>query len=539
METDRQPVAVQDRPAPGQGTAFFSVQLGERTWLVDLPRGQSEIGRKPDCRIHLDSAEVLPCQATLDWDGDRLLITPSRGKSRVFLNGKPLTGLASLSPGDELSIGPAVLIAGVSSAAAPPRRRALTHDLFRERVVEQLSGAARTRRPVSLAMIRCRTGGGRELIASALATFRTGDPVASFAPDEAEVLFPETPAELASVVAERAIRNSGLEGWSLGMASAPADGDDADRLIRAARCALRGAQVRGAEPLLSPEVAAIAEDPSWQAVLARLAELAQADGPMLLTGEANTGKRLLARRFHLTSRHAAGPFEALFAPGLSPEAAQTAFSDAPSSAWTRARGGILFIAGLGKLDSSGQVALRQALERGDGPQVVASSRLDLEALTRRGAFDARLLELLSPRSLRLPPLRERPADIAPLALHFASEAGAARPRLTPGALSRVRTYPWPGNLLELCNAIERAVCLAGENEIRAEHLPGEAAADEEPGRLREQVDFVERDAIARALAETNFNQTHAAKKLGLSRRALIYKMERYGLKPPPGSARRK
>jgi transcriptional regulator with GAF, ATPase, and Fis domain len=84
------------------------------------------------------------------------------------------------------------------------------------------------------------------------------------------------------------------------------------------------------------------------------------------------------------------------------------------------------------------------------------------------------------------------------------------------------------------------VKLSGGGEILSEHLPGAARNDdEEPGRLREQVDFVERDAIARALAQANYNQTHAAKKLGLSRRALIYKMERYGLKAPPGARRRR
>ena len=84
----------------------------------------------------------------------------------------------------------------------------------------------------------------------------------------------------------------------------------------------------------------------------------------------------------------------------------------------------------------------------------------------------------------------------------------------------------------------RALKLAGGGEILAEHLPSDnlpVATGE--GRLREHVDSVERDAIVKALAEANHNQTHAARRLGLSRRALIYKMEKYGLKPPPGSIR--
>lgn len=85
--------------------------------------------------------------------------------------------------------------------------------------------------------------------------------------------------------------------------------------------------------------------------------------------------------------------------------------------------------------------------------------------------------------------------------------------------------------------MERAVLLARGGEILGEHLPADPLS-EDHGRLREHVGGVERDTIIRALADANYNQTHAARRLGISRRALIYKMEKYGLKPPPGYARR-
>src|SRR6185503_19259656 len=100
----------------------------------------------------------------------------------------------------------------------------------------------------------------------------------------------------------------------------------------------------------------------------------------------------------------------------------------------------------------------------------------------------------------------------------------------------MRTYSWPGNVLELRNAMERAVTLADGGEILAEHLPGDLS-DVDSGRLRDHVGNVERDAIIKALADNNYNQTHAARILGISRRALIYKMEKYGLKPPPAGRR--
>ena len=107
------------------------------------------------------------------------------------------------------------------------------------------------------------------------------------------------------------------------------------------------------------------------------------------------------------------------------------------------------------------------------------------------------------------------------------------------ALARLRSYPWPGNVLELRNAVERAARLAAGGEVLSEHLPSaDLQAGRGRGRLRQRVDSIERDAIMKALADNNHNQTHAARRLGISRRALIYKMEKYGLKPPPGKGRR-
>jgi DNA-binding NtrC family response regulator len=180
------------------------------------------------------------------------------------------------------------------------------------------------------------------------------------------------------------------------------------------------------------------------------------------------------------------------------------------------------------------------LERdGDDLRVLATTHRALAGLVERGAFDQGLYERLAGAVIEVPPLRQRPEDIIPLAERFGEEAGAKRPvRMSPGALARVRSYPWPGNVLELRNAMERAVRLAGSGEILAEHLPSDVPIGTGEGRLREHVDSVERDAIVKALADANHNQTHAARRLGISRRALIYKMEKYGLKPPPGASRR-
>jgi DNA-binding NtrC family response regulator len=146
----------------------------------------------------------------------------------------------------------------------------------------------------------------------------------------------------------------------------------------------------------------------------------------------------------------------------------------------------------------------------------------------------------------VPPLRDRSAEIMPLAEHFArtaaGEQGRGTPQLSEGAREALVAYAWPGNVRELRNAIERALVLCGE-VIEPADLPEKlrdagqrvrpvAASSDMRGHLAE----VERAAIVAALEAEDQNQTRAARRLGLSRRALIYKMEKYGLKPPPGSA---
>jgi hypothetical protein len=178
--------------------------------------------------------------------------------------------------------------------------------------------------------------------------------------------------------------------------------------------------------------------------------------------------------------------------------------------------------------------LRDAVvHRFAGHRVIATSERAIDV--RWGALALWLG--LGRDAIEVPPLRQRLDDVHPLALALGQAWAGREPRFSAAALARLRSYPWPGNIVELEVAIERAMLLASDGDIQAEHLPGaEGMRASGDGRLREHVDSVERDAIVRALAETNHNQTTAARKLGLSRRGLIYKMEKYGLKPPPTSA---
>jgi transcriptional regulator with PAS, ATPase and Fis domain len=227
-----------------------------------------------------------------------------------------------------------------------------------------------------------------------------------------------------------------------------------------------------------------------------------------------------------------------------------------------ATGGTLFLDEIGEMPLGLQAKLLHVLERrtitrvGSTQEVpvdvrlVAATHRDLERDCRAGRFREDLFFRVSGFTLIVPPLRDRRSEVVPLALFFAgafaAELGQAAPRFTDGADRALAGWDWPGNVRELKNAIERAVVLSGGAMIDVDHLPDKIrdaarrAAPRAPaavGDMKEHLAEVERAAIEAALAEHGGNQTRAATRLGISRRALIYKMEKHGLKPPPGSAR--
>lgn len=541
-----------DAAALRKGAAFVAVRYGDRSWVVDLPRGEAPlVGPGDDSVVRIDA--LARPQGSVRWDGEQLTLERTAKNPPIYINGKRLQSRALLRPGDELSVGDARMVVGLASQAQVNGRRALTHQEFRERLAEELARAARRGRPTALVMVQARSGEGGRVLEAALSFFRAGDVVATYAHDEIELLLPDTSGEQARAVVTRVLEGTGLSGLSAGLAVAPDDADSPERLLRSARLAL--AATREGGPLVAGSrrdeprlpVAAVIRDPATRELVERLRALADGDEPVLLTGEASSGKGVFARLLHDEGRRKDAPYVVLRCASLIDQERITAAlgprgglgEDARCEALA-ARGGTLVLDEVCELLPDPQERLLDALDALDGSaRLVATTHLELRTLAERGAFSEALLDALGGVEVPIPALRERPEDIVPLAEVFAEAATGKPVQLSPGALARLRSHPWPGNVLELRNAMERAVRLATGGEIMAEHLPSDSlpvAAGE--GRLREHVDSIERDAIVKALAEANHNQTHAARRLGISRRALIYKMEKYGLKPPPGSARR-
>ena len=301
-----------------------------------------------------------------------------------------------------------------------------------------------------------------------------------------------------------------------------------------------------------PELPAdfVCESTAMRHVVETVAVVAPSDVPVLVMGESGVGKEIVARLIHQWSPRSAGPLIAANCAGL-PESlieselfghtkgAFTGASEARKGFFRAADGGTLFLDEIGELPMHLQPKLLRALESGqitpvgsdlpvqvDSRLIVATNR-DLGEAVAEGRFRDDLYYRVNVVELIVPPLGERREDILPLARQFAVEFAGLPVRLSPQATQCLLSHGWPGNVRELRNAVQRACLLCRGDVILPEHLPpkiaqraSEADGKEDAGRLSQ----VEQATITATLSECDGNRTQAAKKLGISRRALIYKL---------------
>ena len=294
--------------------------------------------------------------------------------------------------------------------------------------------------------------------------------------------------------------------------------------------------------------ARFALSPTTEIIETQLRRVAQRDLPVLLRGETGVGKEVAARFIHEHSGRANGPFVAVNCGAIPRELMESQFFGHERGAFTgaltahsghfeEAKGGTLFLDEIGELDARLQAALLRVLQDGryrpvgsprdqvfDG-RVVAATNADLPARIATGQFRNDLYYRLAAVEVLLPPLRERPAEIEPLARLFLDDAAGraelATPQLHPDALAALLAYDWPGNVRELRNRIERAVALgSGEPLSASDVFPEQRLGDSGPTTLasaREQAEFEE---IERAIALSGGRLSEAAKRLGVSRTTL-------------------
>lgn len=293
--------------------------------------------------------------------------------------------------------------------------------------------------------------------------------------------------------------------------------------------------------------------------------VADSDVTVMITGETGSGKELVARAIHRHGRRSSGPFVAVNCAAIPAELleselfghARGAFTGAVaerSGAFRDADQGTLFLDEVGDMESVMQAKILRALQErvvtpvGGRPvsvdvRVLAATNRDLTAAVQAGRFREDLFYRLNVVPIHLAPLRDRLADIVPLAEHFLHGVTDPPKQLTAEAAARLMAYPWPGNVRELKNAIERAAILCRSDALAASDFdfltaasaPALTPSDWAHGDLPRAITQLEIYMITRALQETAGNRAEAARRLGIHRQQLYSKVQKYGidLRRPP------
>ena len=308
--------------------------------------------------------------------------------------------------------------------------------------------------------------------------------------------------------------------------------------------------------------------PRFEAVLKRVAAVSMTDATVLIVGETGTGKELVARSIHLRSHRASRPLVSVNCGAIQPSLLASELFGHEKGSFTGAlqqrlgrfelaEGGTIFLDEVGELPPEAQVALLRVLQErelervgGNKPirvdvRVIAATNRDLSAAITAGKFRSDLFFRLNVVPIRIPPLRERREDIPLLVEHFLrlrAATGTPLPSPDESTMAALERHDWPGNVRELQNVIERWAILGGTEEVPLEAtwltseptLPGNRMPDpphEEKLNLREHVEALERELISRTITAVAGNQSEAARRLGVSRGALLGRLRKYAHRP--------
>jgi len=312
----------------------------------------------------------------------------------------------------------------------------------------------------------------------------------------------------------------------------------------------------------------IGHAPGMERLRELILRVARSQAPVHISGESGTGKELVARMIHASGPRAEGPFVPVNCGAIPSELMESELFGHKRGSFTgavadktglipSAEGGTLFLDEVADLPLHMQVkllrviqekAVRPVGEQRETPidvRILSATHKNLVELVAESKFREDLYYRINVIEIRVPPLRERRNDIRPLAesilTRLQERVGVESLELSPDAWSALETYDFPGNVRELENVLERAVTLSGSRMIESEHIrlraapritgappvaTAAAAPGESSGALNDQLEHLERDAIVKALEQTRYNKTAAAKLLGVSYRALRYKIQK-------------
>ncbi len=308
----------------------------------------------------------------------------------------------------------------------------------------------------------------------------------------------------------------------------------------------------------------VGDTPEFKSLVHLIERAAPSNSTVLITGETGSGKEMVAKLIHARSARRHRPFVVVECAALQESLLQSELFGHERGAFTGAdrakpglfevaHGGTIFLDEIGEISQATQVKLLRVLDTSTfrhvggtaeikvDVRVVAATNRDLEAMVRQGVFREDLYYRLSTIAVKIPPLRERRADVDLLAGHFVqmlNERFDARKTLSPAALDVLRRHDWPGNVRELLHVVESAMVVCEGGQILPDHLPASlrdaaappvTAAPAGGGHLQ-SLEELERAHIERVLRATHGHRGHAAQILGISERNLYRKLQEYQLK---------
>jgi len=380
--------------------------------------------------------------------------------------------------------------------------------------------------------------------------------------------YPYLPVAVITAFGNMETAVAALKAGAFDFVSKPLDLNDLRNIVRSALRVGQSPVIRTAasnsEPALSGTKKMLGESAATQKVRTMIERLARGQAPVYIAGESGTGKELAARLIHELGPRAEKPFVPVNCGAIPESLMESEFFGHKKGSFTgavqdkdglfkAADGGTLFLDEVGDLPLSMQVKLLRAIQeksiRPIGAQseikvdvrILSATHRGLQDLVAHGKFRQDLYYRLNVIELQIPPLRERAEDIPLLAeamcRKLSDNLGMKPPNLTRDAIDALQRYAFPGNVRELENILERALTLCNGAEITAHDLQLQAAAPEDSDEavmggkesLDDYLERIERGTIEKALAQTQQNKTAAAKLLGISFRALRYKLEKLGI----------
>ncbi len=549
----------------GTDDVYLILQQQSARRIIEVPDNTELVcGRDDDCDLTIDEPKVSRRHFSIRRSGTFLLLQDLDSTNGTKLNGVTIRATERrLVGGDVVRVGNTTL----TVAAASGTGMAATH--FTSRLELELQRIAEAQGSAALARIDLPAKAPQSALDQLFKLLNRIGVVEERAEGEYAVLL-EDPDD-ARLDALRGQVRALVAGAEVAFARYPADGAAMADLWRklAQDDRVASASIPPPPPDLDdgdlPSGVCVA-DPAMMKVFRVARRVAKTDTTVLILGETGVGKEVLAEQVHRYSARASKPYVRLNCASLPETLLSSELFGHERGAFTgadrrkigyfeAANGGTLLLDEIGELSLSMQVKLLRVLENrtvlrlgatNEIPvdvRVICATHRDLQADVEQGRFREDLYYRVSAFTLQVPPLRDRPTEIGLLAEIFLRDhgerMGMPAPRLSDEALAALTSHRWPGNVRELRNAIEHAFVMCDGDVIVPEHLPEStrAPSDDQPGGeaatsggVKDKLAQIERASILKALADENNNQTRAAKRLGLSRRALIYKMGKYDIK---------